>query len=150
MSFFVLYISDTVGRNFASQVYTVIQKVFIRNVFWRFYAKSKFCVCFEVRIPVLILIHFQISSVISSGQNIEISALLIRLTILSGKFLMQGWPSWMGSASPLHLITIFWLGYLKITILKIRHKHFLTKANVSLIYHSMIYAQCAIENYSIL
>ena len=28
-------------------------KVFIRNVSLRFYAKSKFCVCFEVHIPVL-------------------------------------------------------------------------------------------------
>ena len=33
-------------------MYTVIQKVFIRNVPWRFYAKSKFCICFEVHIPV--------------------------------------------------------------------------------------------------
>ena len=30
----------------------MIQKVFIRNVSLRFYAKSKFCVCFEVHIPV--------------------------------------------------------------------------------------------------
>ena len=30
----------------------MIQKVFIRNVSWGFYAKSKFCVCFEVHIPV--------------------------------------------------------------------------------------------------
>ena len=30
----------------------MIQKVFIRNVSWRFYAKSKFCVYFEVHIPV--------------------------------------------------------------------------------------------------
>ena len=29
-------------------------KVFIRNVSLRFYAKSKFCVCFEVHIPVSI------------------------------------------------------------------------------------------------
>ena len=52
VSLFVLYISDTVGRNFVGEVYTVIQKVFIRNVSLRFYAKSKFCVCFEVHIPV--------------------------------------------------------------------------------------------------
>ena len=52
MNLFVLYISDTAGRNCASQVYTVIQEVFIRNVSLRFYAKSKFCVCFEVHIPV--------------------------------------------------------------------------------------------------
>ena len=32
-------------------MYTVIQKVFIRNVSLRFYAKSKFCVCFESHIP---------------------------------------------------------------------------------------------------
>ena len=31
----------------------MIQKVFIRNVSWIFYAKSKFCVCFEVHIPVV-------------------------------------------------------------------------------------------------
>ena len=48
MSLFVLYISDNVGRNFASWAHTVIQKVFIRNVSWRFYAKSKFCVCFKL------------------------------------------------------------------------------------------------------
>ena len=30
----------------------MIQNVFIRNVSFRFYAKSKFCVCFEVHIPV--------------------------------------------------------------------------------------------------
>ena len=30
----------------------MIQKVFIRNVSWRFYARGKFCVCFEVHIPV--------------------------------------------------------------------------------------------------
>ena len=52
MSLFVLYIPETVGRNFASKVHTVIQQVFIRNVSWRFYAKSKFCICFEVHIPV--------------------------------------------------------------------------------------------------
>ena len=56
--------------------------------------------------------HFQILSLISSGQNIVISALLMRLAILSGKFLMRSWPSWMGS--PEHLISIFWLGYLNI------------------------------------
>ena len=33
-------------------MYTVIYKVFIRNVSLRFYVKSKFCVCFEVHIPV--------------------------------------------------------------------------------------------------
>ena len=33
-------------------MHTVIQKVFIRNVPLQFYAKSKFCVCFEVHIPV--------------------------------------------------------------------------------------------------
>ena len=49
---FFLYISETVGRNFASKVHTVMQQVFIRNVSLRFYAKSKFCVCFEVHIPV--------------------------------------------------------------------------------------------------
>ena len=53
MSLSVLYISDTVGRNFASQVHPVIQNVFIRNVSLRYYAKSKFCVCFEVHIPVV-------------------------------------------------------------------------------------------------
>ena len=52
MNHFVIYISDTAGRNCASQVYTVIEKVFIRNLSLRFYAKSKFCVCFEVYIPV--------------------------------------------------------------------------------------------------
>ena len=31
----------------------MLQKVFIRNVSWRFYAKRKFCVRFEVHIPVL-------------------------------------------------------------------------------------------------
>ena len=31
----------------------MIEKVFTRNVSWRFYAKSKFCVCFEVHIPVI-------------------------------------------------------------------------------------------------
>ena len=30
-----------------------IQKAFFRNVSLRFYAKSKFCVCFEVHIPVV-------------------------------------------------------------------------------------------------
>ena len=45
---------------------------------------------------------------ISSGQNIVISVLLIRLTILSGKFLMWSWPSWMGSSWL--LITTFRLG----------------------------------------
>ena len=52
MIIFVLYISDTVGRNFASQEHTVIQKVFIRNVSFRFYAQGKFCICFEVHTPV--------------------------------------------------------------------------------------------------
>ena len=33
-------------------MHTVTKKVFIRNVSLRFYAKSKFCVCFEVHIPV--------------------------------------------------------------------------------------------------
>ena len=33
-------------------MHTVIQNVFIRNVSLRFYAKSTFCVCFEVHIPV--------------------------------------------------------------------------------------------------
>ena len=45
------YILDTIGRNFVRQVNTIIQKVFIRKVSLRFYAKSKFCVCFEVHIP---------------------------------------------------------------------------------------------------
>ena len=54
VSLFVSYISDTVGRNFASQVHTVIQKVFIRNVSLRFYAESKFWMCFEVHIPVVL------------------------------------------------------------------------------------------------
>ena len=30
-----------------------MQKVFIRNVPLRFYAKNEFCVCFEVHIPVI-------------------------------------------------------------------------------------------------
>ena len=52
---FFLYISETVGRNFASKVHTVIQQVFIRNVSLSFYAKGKFCVCSEVHIPVGVL-----------------------------------------------------------------------------------------------
>ena len=51
---------------------------------------------------------------------------LTRLTILSGKFLMRDWPSWMGSLGT-------WSQYsgwaTKISILNIRHKHFLTKPN---------------------
>ena len=58
---------------------------------------------------VLNTIQFQILGLIVSGQNIVVSVLLIRLTISSGKFLMRGWPSWMGS--PWDLITIFWLAY---------------------------------------
>ena len=54
MGLFVLYISDPVGRNFARYVHTRIQKVFIRKLPLRFYAKSKFCVCFEVHIPVTV------------------------------------------------------------------------------------------------
>ena len=50
--FFVLYILDLVRRNFVRQVHTRIQKLFIRKVPLRFYAKSKFCVCFEIHIPV--------------------------------------------------------------------------------------------------
>ena len=47
---------NTGGRNFARQVYTMIQKEFTRKVSLRFYAKSKFCVCFEViylNIPIM-------------------------------------------------------------------------------------------------
>ena len=58
---------------------------------------------------VLNTIQFQILGLILSGQNIMISVLLTRLTILSGKFLMRDWPSWMGS--PWDLIIIFWLAY---------------------------------------
>ena len=47
-------------RNLASQVHTVIQKVFIRNVSLTFYANSKFGVCFEVHIPVRIVKLFML------------------------------------------------------------------------------------------
>ena len=40
-------------------MHTVIQKVLIRKVSWRFYAKSKFCVCFEVHIPVRLFQIFE-------------------------------------------------------------------------------------------
>ena len=56
VSLFVLYISDTVGRNFASKVHTVIKKFSLETCPGDFMQKlSKFCVCFEVHIPVGLL-----------------------------------------------------------------------------------------------
>ena len=49
---FALYILDTLGRTSARKVHTIIQELFIRKVSFRFYAKSKFCVCFELHILV--------------------------------------------------------------------------------------------------
>ena len=50
---FVVYVLDTVGRNFAKKVHTITQKVLIGKASLRFYAKSKFYVHFEVHIPLL-------------------------------------------------------------------------------------------------
>ena len=46
------YILDPVGRNFARKVHARLQKVFIRKVSLRLYAKCTFFACFEVHIPV--------------------------------------------------------------------------------------------------
>ena len=57
MGLFVYYILETIGRNFDRWVHAIIQTVFIRKVSLRFYAKSEFCLCFEVHIPVIISIR---------------------------------------------------------------------------------------------
>ena len=99
-----------------------------RRLMFYIYPQPLEIIAFETDWRALhILMHFRISSHISSGQNIVISVLLIRLTILSGKFLMWTWPSWMGSSWL--LITTFRLGSCTID-LNIRHKHYLTKTNV--------------------
>ena len=53
MGFFVPIgrnILDPIGRNFARKEHTKMQKVFIRKVPLRFYAKRKFCAYFEVHV----------------------------------------------------------------------------------------------------
>ena len=53
----------------------MMQNVFIRNVSWRFYAKSKFCICFEVHIPVLQ--HITLFSAVSQKLDVALVTQLL-------------------------------------------------------------------------
>ena len=69
-------------------MHTIIQKVFTRNVSLRFYTKRKFCVCFEVHIPVndqfqvvsdLFTIIFLCLRILSYNSTISLYSSLIDL-----------------------------------------------------------------------
>ena len=58
-------------------MHTIIQNVFIRKVSLRFYAKSKFCVCFEVHIPVSSPVVFRVNA----NVDLIVSALKLFKTL---------------------------------------------------------------------
>ena len=70
-------------------MYTVIQKVFIRNVSLRFYAKSKFCVCFGVHIPVIKTFFIQQHDFLCRGMVAHmLQKLLIHIHVIFFVFML--------------------------------------------------------------
>ena len=65
-------------------MHTVIQKVFISNVSLRFYAKSKFSVCFEVHIPVAVayFVYIVYSPLSSFSRLLLVPFFLILATLI--------------------------------------------------------------------